>query len=95
VFYTLPLLAKVTKCRQNKNGKKLFAKPGCTFGLMFVLYGITRFFIEFLRDDNPFEHAWWAIYRGGTVSQNMGIYMTILGAALMLIFQRMRTQQPK
>jgi len=77
------------------NSKKLFAKPGCTFGLMFVLYGITRFFIEFLRDDNPFEHAWWAIYRGGTVSQNMGIYITILGAVLMLIFQRMRTQQPK
>ena len=78
-----------------KTGKKLFAKPGCIFGLMFVLYGITRFFIEFLRDDNPFEHAWWAIYKGGTVSQNMGIYMTILGAVLMLIFQRMRTQQPK
>ena len=78
-----------------KNGKKLFAKPGCTFGLMFVLYGITRFFIEFLRDDNPFEHGWWAIYRGGTVSQNLGIYMTILGVVLMLIFQRMRTQQPK
>ncbi len=78
-----------------KNGKKLFAKPGCTFGLMFVLYGITRFFIEFLRDDNPFEHAWWAIYEGGTVSQNLGIYMTILGVVLMLIFQRMRTQQPK
>jgi len=77
------------------NGKKLFAKPGCTFGLMFVLYGIARFLIEFLRDDNPFEHAWWAIYRGGTVSQNLGIYMTILGVVLMLIFQKMRTQQPK
>ena len=79
----------------SKNTTRLFSKPGCTFGLMFVLYGITRFFIEFLRDDNPFEHTWWAIYRGGTVSQNLGIYMTIFGLVLMLIFQRMRTQQPK
>ncbi len=79
----------------SKNTTRLFSKPGCTFGLMFVLYGITRFFIEFLRDDNPFEHTWWAIYRGGTVSQNLGIYMTIFGLVLMLLFQRMRTQQPK
>jgi phosphatidylglycerol:prolipoprotein diacylglycerol transferase len=78
-----------------KNSKKLFAKPGCTFSLMFILYGITRILIEFLRDDNPFEHTWWAIYRGGTVSQNLGIYMVVLGVVLLVIFQRMRTQQPK
>ena len=83
------------RAAKSKNIRKLFSKPGCTFGLMFVLYGITRFFIEFLRDDNPFERAWWAIYRGGTVSQNFGIYMAILGLVLMLIFQRIRTQQPK
>jgi phosphatidylglycerol:prolipoprotein diacylglycerol transferase len=79
----------------SKNPKKLFAKPGCTFALMFMLYGITRFLIEFLRDDNPFEHGWWAIYKGGTVSQNLGIYLLIFGLVLMLIFQRIRTQQPK
>jgi prolipoprotein diacylglyceryltransferase len=62
--------------------------PGCTFALMFILYGITRFFIEFLRDDNPFEYAWWAIYRGGTISQNLGIYMTFLGIILMIIFKK-------
>ncbi len=53
---------------------------------MFAIYAITRFFMEFLRDDNPFEFAWWAIYKGGTVSQNLGIYMVILGSALMVIF---------
>jgi len=78
-----------------RNTSRLFSKPGCTFSLMFVLYGIARFLIEFLRDDNPFEHAWWAIYRGGTVSQNLGIYMAILGVVLMLIFQKMRTLEPK
>lgn len=66
------------------------AKPGCIFGLMFVLYGATRFFIEFLRDDNPFEYAWWAIYKGGTVSQNLGIYMVILGGVLIAIFTAMK-----
>lgn len=63
-------------------------KPGQTFSLMFILYGITRFLIEFLRDDNPFEYSWWAIYKGGTISQNLGIYMTILGLLLMVIFQK-------
>lgn len=73
---------------RSKKTNRLFAGPGCTFALMFILYGITRFFIEFLRDDNPFEYGWWAIYKGGTVSQNLGIYMTIFGLVLMAIFQK-------
>ncbi|MHC4338412.1 MAG: prolipoprotein diacylglyceryl transferase [Planctomycetota bacterium] len=67
-----------------------FAKPGCTFGLMFVLYGIFRFLVEFLRDDNPFEYSWWAMYKGRTVSQNLGIYMVIFGLVLMVIFQQLK-----
>jgi len=69
---------------------KLLTKPGSTFALMFILYGVTRFFIEFLRDDNPFEQAWWIIYRGGTVSQSLGIYMMVLGVLLMVMFGRMK-----
>ena len=80
------------KAETSKKTKSLFIKPGCTFGLMFIIYGISRFFIEFLRDDNPFEYAWWAIYKGGTVSQNLGIYMLIFGMVLIAIFQRIRTQ---
>jgi len=76
---------------RSKKHKKLFAKPGSTFALMFILYGIMRFFIEFVRDDNPFEYGWWAIYKGGTVSQNLGIYMVIFGFVLMLIFQKMKS----
>ncbi|UCE99143.1 MAG: prolipoprotein diacylglyceryl transferase [Planctomycetota bacterium] len=64
--------------------KKLFTKPGCTFGLMFVVYGITRFFLEFVRDDNPFE------FDCLTISQNISIGMIILGTALMLIFEKMK-----
>jgi len=73
-----------------KNGTKLFARPGCTFSLMFVLYGITRSLIESLRDDNPFEYGWWAIYKGGTVSQNLSIYMVILGVVLLVIFEKIK-----
>jgi phosphatidylglycerol:prolipoprotein diacylglycerol transferase len=76
---------------KSKNSKKLFANPGSTFALMFILYGITRFFIEFLRDDNPFEYGWWAIYKGGTISQNLGIYMVIFGLVLMLILQKIKS----
>lgn len=67
-----------------------FSKPGYTFALMFILYGTARFFIEHLRDDNPFEYAWWIIYKGRTVSQNLAIYMVIFGAILMIIFSRMK-----
>ena len=79
----------------SKSHNRLFAKPGQIFSLMFILYGISRFFIEFLRNDNPFEYSWWAIYKGGTVSQNLGIYMTIFGLVLMIIFQRMKSKALK
>jgi phosphatidylglycerol:prolipoprotein diacylglycerol transferase len=72
------------------SSSRLFTKPGCTFALAFIVYGTTRFLIEFLRDDNPFEYAWWAVYKGGTVSQNLSIYLAILGVVLMALFQVMK-----
>ncbi len=66
-------------------GEKLFTEPGCTFGLMFVLYGITRFFIEFVRDDNPFE------FDSLTVSQNISIALIVLGAILLIIFHKRKS----
>ena len=66
-----------------KIGRK---KTGLVLSLMLMLYGATRFYLETLRDDNPFEQAWWAIYKGGTVSQNIGIYMVISGIILLIIF---------
>ena len=72
------------------NTRMLLARPGQTFALAFILYGITRFLIEYLRDDNPFEYAWWAVYKGGTVSQNLSIYLVILGVVLMIVFEIMK-----
>jgi phosphatidylglycerol---prolipoprotein diacylglyceryl transferase len=78
---------RAQNAQKTKNFLKPFTKPGGTFALMFILYACVRFFEEFLRDDNPFEYAWWMIYKGGTISQNLSIYMLILGVVLMLIFQ--------
>ena len=61
--------------------RKLLAKPGWVFALMFILYGPGRFAIEFLRDDNPFELA------GLTISQLIGIGMLLLGLVLAVVFQ--------
>jgi phosphatidylglycerol:prolipoprotein diacylglycerol transferase len=55
-------------------------KPGSVFGLMFIVYGVMRFLMELLRDDNPFEidHL--------TISQLLGIALVVLGAALLVFF---------
>ncbi|MCP4611496.1 MAG: prolipoprotein diacylglyceryl transferase [Planctomycetes bacterium] len=74
--------------RSTKTGK-ILVKPGCTFSLMFILYGITRFFMELLRDDNPFE------FDGLTISQNISIGMIILGAVLIVVFQKYEPKAPK
>jgi prolipoprotein diacylglyceryltransferase len=47
-----------------------------------------RFFIESLRDGNPFEYAWPAIYKGTNISQNIGIYMVIVPLPLFIIFYK-------
>ncbi len=64
--------------------------PGCTFGLMFVMYGFSRFWLEFLRDDNPFESAWWSMSDKWTVSQNIGIYIFAFGLIAAFIFAKTR-----
>ncbi len=65
---------------RGKKTRKYFAKPGCTFGLMFVVYGVTRFLIEFIRDDNPYE------FDGITVSQNICVGLIIFGFVMMVAF---------
>jgi phosphatidylglycerol:prolipoprotein diacylglycerol transferase len=64
---------------------RFLAKSGQTFSLMFILYAAVRFFIEFLRDDNPFEFGLWL-----TISQIITVLMLVFGVVLMAIFQRMK-----
>jgi len=76
--------------RRSERGAKLLANPGCTFSLMFILYGIMRFFMEFLRDDNPFE------FDDLTISQNISIVMIITGSVLLIVFQKYKPKsKPK
>ncbi|MBN2270609.1 MAG: prolipoprotein diacylglyceryl transferase [Sedimentisphaerales bacterium] len=81
--------------KAGKRNRFLF-KQGQTFALMFIVYGVARFFMEFLRDDNPFEYGPWTmrviyvIYKGGTVSQNISIYLVLLGLVLMVVFGRLK-----
>ena len=70
--------------------RRELAKPGCTFALMFVLYGIVRFLIEFLRDDNPLSRL-----TGLTISQHLCIALVVLAAALMLVFTKMKPDKIK
>ncbi len=75
---------RTKKAELSGNSGKFFTKPGYTFALMFIVYGITRFFMEYLRDDNPFE------FDGLTISQNIGIAMFALGVVIMAIFKVMK-----
>jgi phosphatidylglycerol:prolipoprotein diacylglycerol transferase len=59
--------------------------PGLTIATVTWIYGILRFFNEGLRDDNPFEYAWWAVYKGGTISQNISLYMIAAGVILTIV----------
>jgi len=77
---------RAKKAELSGNTGRFFAKPGCTFALMFIVYGTSRFLMEYLRDDNPFE------FDGLTISQNIGIGMVALGVVLMAIFKAMKVQ---
>jgi phosphatidylglycerol:prolipoprotein diacylglycerol transferase len=56
---------------------KRLAIPGSTTALWLALYGSTRFLIEFIRDDNPYEISIL------TISQLLGIVMTFAGITLL------------
>jgi phosphatidylglycerol:prolipoprotein diacylglycerol transferase len=73
--------------RQMGQSGRWLARPGLTFGLMVMLYGIARFLLELLRDDNPYE---WA---GLTISQLMGLAMVVIGIGLILIMSWMRPER--
>lgn len=68
------------RAAKQKHPTWFLSKPGCVFGLMFILYGISRFLLELLRDDNPFE------FDSLTISQNIAIVMVILGLILTSVF---------
>lgn len=74
--------------RAEKAGRYPFlTKPGSTFSLMFIFYGIIRYWVELLRDDNPFELG------GLTISQLLSIGLAILGLVLVVLFTLSRPEK--
>ena len=69
----------------SENASRLLSRPGSMVGLMFVLYGLARFLLEFIRDDNPYELGIL------TISQILGIAMLVLGVVLLVAFRSMRS----
>ena len=55
---------------------------GQVFATMLVLYGITRFFLESMRNDSPLE------FDGLTISQNLSIISVLLGVVFWLVCLR-------
>lgn len=73
--------------RAEKSGRFPFlTKPGSTFSVMFILYGLMRFSMELLRDDNPFE------IEGLTISQLLSMGLALLGVALVIFFARSKPE---
>jgi len=62
----------------NKPPRRL-DRPGAITALMLILYGFTRFLIEFIRDDNPYE------FLSLTISQILGVVMIISGTVLLTL----------
>lgn len=81
------------KINDSGKGSRFLSAPGSVFAVMFMLYAVGRFLIEFIRDDNPYEYGWWALYKGGTISQNICIYMFIFGLVLLFVFRRMAAKK--
>jgi phosphatidylglycerol:prolipoprotein diacylglycerol transferase len=67
----------LTSADSDKAPKRL-TRPGAITALMLILYGFTRFLLESIRDDNPYELGFL------TISQILGIVMIISGTILLL-----------
>jgi phosphatidylglycerol:prolipoprotein diacylglycerol transferase len=67
---------------------KRLSRPGSITALMLILYGFTRFLLECIRDDNPYEFAFL------TISQILGIIMIISGTILLMLLPYFKSNIP-
>ncbi len=70
------------------NAPKKLTRPGSITALMLILYGFTRFLLERIRDDNPYELG------SLTISQILGVVMIISGIALLVLLPYMKSDAP-
>ncbi len=69
------------------NALKPLGRPGSMVGLMFILYGFTRFLLEFIRDDNPYELGIL------TISQILGFVMLVVGVILLVVLSHVKSDR--
>ncbi len=89
VLFGLVLLLYLRRSQRGEESGvyPFLARPGSTFSLMFILYGIGRFLMEFVRDDNPFEIA------SLTISQLLSLGLIALGVLLMVYFAKVEPER--
>jgi phosphatidylglycerol:prolipoprotein diacylglycerol transferase len=83
----LLLFLRRSRRSDESGGYPFLGRPGETFSLMFILYGIGRFLMEFIRDDNPYEIA------SLTISQLLSFGLVILGTTLMIYFAKVEPER--
>ncbi len=71
------------KRSQKWKGKKFLTQPGCIFSFMLLFYSVTRFFMEFVRDDNPYE------FDSLTISQNITMVLFVVSIGMLTVFSKM------
>lgn len=67
---------------QKSDSYKFLTAPGCTFAMMFILYSITRFGLEFLRADNPYEYPKIPL----TIAQYIGMLVIVVGILQLIAY---------
>jgi phosphatidylglycerol:prolipoprotein diacylglycerol transferase len=83
---------KGLKRADSEKPPKRLDRPGAITALMLIFYGFTRFLIEFIRDDNPYE------FLSLTISQILGVVMIISGIILLALlpyFKSDKTSEPE
>jgi phosphatidylglycerol:prolipoprotein diacylglycerol transferase len=68
------------------SGSEKRCRKGVTFSVMFILYSIFRFAIEFVRDDNPYE-----IGTAFTISQLISVAMFAAGVIGIIYYSKRKT----
>jgi phosphatidylglycerol:prolipoprotein diacylglycerol transferase len=79
---------KSLKRTQSDKPLRRLDRPGAITALMLILYGFTRFLIEFIRDDNPYE------IDSLTISQILGIFMIISGIVFIILLPYFKSVIP-
>ncbi len=90
ICLVLFLLFRRAQAAQKAGKPKFLTAPGSVFATMFVIYGIHRFLMEYLRDDNPYE-----LGLPLTSAQLLSISLFVFGIFQMISYHLYQNKQLK